>query len=127
MKRTLCTTLGLLAVALSACGEPEPSDSLDPTLKGEIEDALTRFETDTQTFMNALPQKMGAPSPVFSTDMVRSLNFIGAKNVRRQDGPADAPGSHDLAKNLVDSLVLTNFGGHAQHSVVFARGVAVVG
>lgn len=108
MKRTLCTTLGLLAVALSACGEPEPSDSLDPTLKGEIEDALARFETDTQTFMNALPQKVGAPSPVFSTDMVRSLNFIGAKNVRRQDGPADAPGSHDLAKNLVDSLVLTN-------------------
>ena len=109
MKMTLGTSLGLVAVAFAAaCGEPEPSDSLDPVLKGEIEDALARFDADPRSFMNALPQKVGAPSPAFSPSVVKSLDYISAKNARRQDGPADAPGSNDQAKNLVDNLQLTN-------------------
>ena len=108
MNRTLSKTMGLCALALvAACGEPEPSDNLDPILKGQIEDALARFEADPSAFMNALPEKAGAPSPAFSADLVKSRAFITANNERRKDGPADAPGSNDLAKNLVDSLAVT--------------------
>ena len=73
-----------------------------------IEDALARFEQDPRAFMDAIPVKAGAPSPTFSADVIASREFITAKNVRRKDGPADAPGSNDQAKNLVDSLTLTN-------------------
>ena len=89
---------------VEACGEPEPADGLDPVVKGEIEDALARFEQDPRAFMDAIPVKAGAPSPTFSADVIASREFITAKNVRRKDGPADAPGSNDQAKNLVDSL-----------------------
>ncbi len=109
MKMTLSKMLGLGAVVLAAaCGEPEPADGLDPVVKGEIEDALARFEQDPRAFMDAIPVKAGAPSPTFSADVIASREFITAKNVRRKDGPADAPGSNDQAKNLVDSLTLTN-------------------
>lgn len=109
MKMTLSKTLGLVAMAFAAaCGEPEPADNLDPVVKGEIEDALARFEASPRAFMDALPTKVGAPSPAFAPGVVKSLDYITAKNARRQDGPADAPGSNDLAKNLVDSLQLTN-------------------
>lgn len=98
--------LGLVAL-VSACGETEPADELDPVLKAEIEDALARFDADPQTFMNTLPTKFGDASPAFSAESIKSRGFIAAKNSRRQDGPADAPGAHDQAKNLVDSLAVS--------------------
>lgn len=64
MNMTLSKTMGLCALALvAACGEPEPSDNLDPILKGQIEDALARFEADPSAFMNALPEKSGRTQP----------------------------------------------------------------
>ena len=108
MKSTLSKLVGLCAVTLSAaCGDPEPTDNLDPITKAQIEDALAQFESNPSAFMNALPQKAGAPSPAFSADVVASRAFISAKNVLRKDGPADAPGSNDQAKNLVDALSVT--------------------
>jgi hypothetical protein len=108
MTTTISRLLGLGTVGLlMACGEPEPADNLDPVLKGQIEDALARFDADPRAFMDAMPQKIGAASPAFAADVVKSREFITAKNVGRQDGPADAPGSNDQAKNLVDSLALT--------------------
>jgi len=112
--------LGLVATAM-ACGQPEEQDdAIDPALAAEIESALAQFEANPRAFMDQLPQKLGRNevSP-FGLSSVLNKSYITAKNLQRPDTAADAPSYRDLAKNLVDSLALTNLAD--MHSIKTAK------
>lgn len=107
MRMTLPGTLGLALLTLAtACGEVDVAPP-DPGFEN-VDEALAAFEANPRAFMDTLPKKDADSSvTLFARSDIESKAFLDAKNKLRMDGPADAPGTNDQARNLVDNLVVT--------------------
>lgn len=112
-KTQLWKTCGLsLVMVAAACGTPEEQgEPVDPALAAAIETGLSSFNSNPQAFMDARPAKFGANESqplTATTDAVtaKDSDFGVRKDAPVLDPKADAPGSNDLARNLVDSLAV---------------------
>jgi hypothetical protein len=118
--------LGLVAMA-AACGSPEMSeeeeiaDPVDEATAAAVEGSLSAFEADPNTFLNTLPAKLQAPTVNLFTDAdIASRAFVTAKDTTRSDPDpkADAWGSNDWARNLVDDYSITRLADMSRYKKV---------